>query len=189
MITFSEKAKEKVLSFMGDKSKASALRIRISGRNLNGFSYQFFLEGEKDRRSDDVLQELGSFQVRTDPAHAKDLEGAAVDWVEDTSGSGFKVENPNHPMPHLNTEQARKIQDFLDAEINPALASHGGGAELMDLKDNKVFLKLSGGCQGCGMANATLKDGIETRLREAFPEITSVVDVTDHTHGENPYFA
>ncbi|MFH1016631.1 MAG: iron-sulfur cluster assembly accessory protein [Pseudomonadota bacterium] len=188
MIKFTDKAKEKILSFMGDKSKNSVLRVGISGRNLNGFSYQFFLEGEKDQRPNDAVYDMGSFQVRTDSENTKDLEGASVDWAEDSSGSGFKVENPNSPMPHLNTEQARKIQDFLDAEINPSLASHGGGADLVDLRDNKAYLKMGGGCQGCGMANATLKTGIEARLREAFPELAGVVDVTDHAHGENPYF-
>jgi Fe/S biogenesis protein NfuA len=189
MMTFTEKAKEKVLSFMGDKSKNSVLRMRIVSRSMSGFTYQFFLETENDAKPNDVVEDLGSFKVRTDAESSKDLQGTSVDWVEEASGSGFKVENPNHPMPHLNTPEARKIQDFLEAEVNPSLASHGGGAELMDMKDTRIFLRMSGGCQGCGMASATLKQGIEARLRQAFPDITEVVDVTDHAHGEKPYYS
>ena len=189
-LAFTDRAKEKVKSFIdAGQGKNPVLRIRISGRNLSGFSYQFFLEGEGDKRPDDQECEIGSFRVRTSGEHAKDLVGASVDWVEDASGSGFKVANPNPPMPHLKGTPAERIQQVIEAEINPSIAAHGGSAEVVDYKDGgKLYLRLSGGCQGCGMAAATLKQGIEARLRELFPEIREVIDATDHAAGENPYF-
>lgn len=86
-------------------------------------------------------------------------------------------------------EIKNKVQLLFDTEINPAVASHGGRIELMDVKDNKVFLKMSGGCQGCGSAEATLKQGIETSIRDRLPEIDEIIDVTDHASGASPYYA
>ena len=79
----------------------------------------------------------------------------------------------------------------LEAQVNPSIASHGGRADLvaMDESEKVVYLALSGGCQGCAMSRMTLSQGIETSLREAIPEITGVVDVTDHASGDSPYYA
>ncbi len=85
-------------------------------------------------------------------------------------------------------EIRRKIQDLFDREINPALGSHGGSVELVDVKGNSVYVKLGGGCQGCASAKMTLKMGIERILRERIPEIGEVLDATDHTAGNKPYY-
>ena len=81
-----------------------------------------------------------------------------------------------------------RVLQVLDQQINPSIASHGGHAELVAVEDNTAFLRLSGGCQGCGMASVTLSQGIEVVIKEQVPEVTRVVDVTDHASGENPYF-
>ena len=82
----------------------------------------------------------------------------------------------------------RKIEKILDEQIRPALASHGGDIEVVDFDNNKLFVKLSGGCQGCSSSKATLKDGIERLLVSKFPDyVHEVVDMTDHTAGENPF--
>lgn len=81
-----------------------------------------------------------------------------------------------------------KVQKILDEMINPAVAGHGGWVDLLDIKDNLVYLRLGGGCQGCGMVNVTLKQGIEATLREEIPQIAGVVDQTDHQGGNNPYY-
>lgn len=81
----------------------------------------------------------------------------------------------------------RKIEELFDNEVRPALMSHGGNIELVDVEDNKVYVKLTGGCQGCAGAQATLKAGVERMVQEKYPEITEVVDVTNHGHGDNPY--
>ena len=82
----------------------------------------------------------------------------------------------------------RKLEKIFDDQIRPALEAHGGGAEIVDVADNRVYLRLFGGCQGCSASTATLKDGIEKLVKENFPEIEEVVDVTDHDSGTNPYF-
>lgn len=81
----------------------------------------------------------------------------------------------------------RKLETLFDDQVRPALAAHGGNVEIVDLDNNTLFLRLQGGCQGCSSSNATLKDGIATLVKQNFPEITDVVDLTDHETGENPY--
>lgn len=81
-----------------------------------------------------------------------------------------------------------QIQNILDTQINPGLAAHGGYVSLADIRDNEVYVELSGGCQGCTMAMATMKSGIENTLKREFPNIKAVHDSTDHSQGQNPYF-
>lgn len=83
----------------------------------------------------------------------------------------------------------RKIQCVIEEMVNPAVDSHGGRVDLVDFVNNDVHLRLSGGCQGCSSSQATLKNGIERLLREEFPEIRNIIDVTDHASGENPYYS
>ncbi len=92
------------------------------------------------------------------------------------------------PKPGLNTPQGAEIQKLLDNEINPSVAMHGGHISLIDVKDDTAFIRLEGGCQGCGMADVTLKEGIEVTIKNAIPAIKHVLDTTDHAEGKNPYF-
>jgi Fe/S biogenesis protein NfuA len=82
-----------------------------------------------------------------------------------------------------------RVQELLDTAINPAVAGHGGYIELLDVKENTVYLRMGGGCQGCGAADVTLKAGIERMIFEEVPEVTEVLDTTDHASGSNPYYA
>lgn len=82
-----------------------------------------------------------------------------------------------------------KVQDLLDTHINPAVAAHGGYIELLDVIENNVYIRMGGGCQGCGMANVTLKQGVEELIREHIPEVGQILDTTDHAAGQNPYYA
>ena len=91
-------------------------------------------------------------------------------------------------MPGEDEIRAR-VEQLLETQINPAVGSHGGWVELLGVQGNNVFLQLGGGCQGCGMADVTLKQGIEPRLREEIPELGEVLDQTDHAAGRNPYYA
>ena len=90
-------------------------------------------------------------------------------------------------LPSAEEIRAR-VEDVLNTEINPAVASHGGLISLIDVKENVVYLRLGGGCQGCGMADVTLKQGIEKSIRFAIPEVGEILDVTDHASGRNPYY-
>jgi Fe/S biogenesis protein NfuA len=92
------------------------------------------------------------------------------------------------PGAGLDTDAARRVVAVLDREVNPSIASHGGHAELAAIDGSTAYLRLGGGCVGCGMATVTLSQGIEVAIQEAVPEIDRVVDVTDHASGTNPYF-
>jgi len=87
------------------------------------------------------------------------------------------------------TDLKDKVQALIDTMINPAVAGHGGFVDLIDVKDNKVYLQMGGGCQGCGAADVTLKSGIERLIKEELPEVEEVLDTTDHASGQNPYYA
>ena len=89
----------------------------------------------------------------------------------------------------LTGDAADKVRVLLAERINPALASHGGFAELVGVEDDKAFVTMGGGCQGCAMSAATLREGITKAILEAIPEISEVVDTTDHDQGENPYYS
>jgi len=82
----------------------------------------------------------------------------------------------------------RQVEKLLDEQIRPALAAHGGNVELIDIDNDNVYVKLTGGCQGCSSSSATLKDGIARLLKQNFPDINEVIDTTDHDSGDNPYF-
>lgn len=86
------------------------------------------------------------------------------------------------------SEIKAKVQQVLDSEINPSVAMHGGMVRLIDVQGNSVYLQFGGGCQGCGMADVTLKQGIETAIRFAVPEVGDILDTTDHAAGRNPYY-
>ena len=83
---------------------------------------------------------------------------------------------------------AQRVAQVLEQQINPSIASHGGFAELVAVEGDTAYLRMGGGCQGCGMAKVTLSQGIEVAIKDAVPEITRVVDVTDHSSGDNPYY-
>lgn len=194
MLTFSEKAKEMALFYMKEKGNLpkdkAAWGVRIRS---NGARFDFSLEELTRVPPMDMVEEVNEIKVILDKATSLRLEGASVDFVETPFSNGFKVELKQGvpAMPagaDLSDPMAKKIQDFLIKEINPSLASHGGMARLLGVKDRVVYLQLGGGCQGCGMANATLKQGIEARLKEKFPEIERVADETDHAGGTNPYY-
>ena len=93
------------------------------------------------------------------------------------------------PKPGLDTPDGRAILQVLDERINPSIASHGGHISLIDVKDDRVYVRLEGGCQGCGMADVTLKQGVEVEIKNVVPSIIAVLDVTDHAEGSNPYYS
>ena len=92
------------------------------------------------------------------------------------------------PKPGLDTDEGRAVQALLDAEINPSIAAHGGTVRLIDVADHTAFLEFGGGCQGCGMVDVTLKQGVEVAILEQVPSIVAVLDTTDHANGTNPYY-
>lgn len=189
MIYFTEEAKAKILSFLQAEphSEKFLFRISASGKKKESYHYQFFLDEEKNRQSDDVMVSSDGFTAIMDRESAKILDGTTVDWSENSNQSGFIIKNSSEKKT-LSDPQSQKIQELLENEINPALGGHGGFAELVDVKGSVVFLRLGGGCQGCSMARLTIKNAIETRIKEVMPEITEVVDATNHMDGSKPFF-
>ena len=88
----------------------------------------------------------------------------------------------------MSDDLKTRVQELIDSTINPAVAGHGGFVELVDVQDNRVYLQMGGGCQGCGAADVTLKQGLERLIKEEIPEIAEVLDATDHSAGSNPYY-
>lgn len=86
-------------------------------------------------------------------------------------------------------EIKKNVTHILETEINPAVAAHGGYIEVLDVKNNDLFIKMGGGCQGCGMASVTLKQGVEQTIRHSLPHIGAIYDTTDHAGGQNPYYS
>jgi Fe-S cluster biogenesis protein NfuA len=109
-------------------------------------------------------------------------------YVPEIAGIRSYDEHQRLQSPGMNTPQALAVRKVLDDDVNPSVASHGGFIALIDVKENVTYIRLEGGCQGCGMADVTLKQGIETAIRRAVPSITAVLDVTDHAGGTNPYY-
>ncbi len=186
MITVTDSARQKILELMRSQGRAQlALRAGIAGRGPGGFQYRLNFVPEEERAADDRLIESGELRILVDAASVPSLEGATIDFVDGPHGSGFKIDNPN---PLWTDERALAIQRVFDDEINPAVAQHGGWVALLEVKDDVAYIQLGGGCQGCGMVDVTLKQGIEVRIREAVPGIREIIDTTDHAGGRNPYF-
>ena len=165
--------------------KDLVVRLGITGRGRNGFEYELTLLSLGEADPNDARHDMTGFSLLLDAAHLQDLENVTLDYVEQDGGMGFKIENPN---PLWRDGLAARVQEILDREINPGVASHGGHVSLLDVRDNRAFIRLSGGCQGCGMADVTLKQGIEVAIKKAVPEIVEVLDSTDHASGANPYY-
>jgi NFU1 iron-sulfur cluster scaffold homolog, mitochondrial len=104
------------------------------------------------------------------------------------SGFALSQEQVEDRMMLMGRGTKEKVQYLLAHKINPGVAAHAGFVELIDVKDNNVYIRLGGGCQGCGAADFTLRQGIEAIIRKEVPEILQVLDVTDHAAGVNPYY-
>jgi Fe/S biogenesis protein NfuA len=187
ILTVSDAAIEK-LERMKDAGRLadSALRVSVSEEGA-AFLYQIEVVEREEKEADDTVVPSRAVDFLVDAGSLPRLRGATLDYVDGLSGAGFKFQNPNQPAL-LAKPLAGVVQKLLDEKINPGVAAHGGRVSLIDIEAGRVVLQFGGGCQGCGMIDVTLKEGIEKTLKSEIPEITEVVDVTDHTAGDNPYF-
>ena len=186
MITFSESSKKNILDLLQAEAKEGlGLRLTIAGRGIDGFQYDLSFIKEEDKTDEDTVVDVGGFKVYIDPESAPNLKDSTVDFIEKDGESGFKIDNPN---PLWADPLALSVQNVLDTKINPSVASHGGYVTLLEVKEDTAYIALGGGCQGCGMADVTLKQGIDVSIKESVPEIHQVIDSTDHASGNNPYY-
>lgn len=144
-----------------------------------------------EQEDDDELIKYEGFNAFIELKSKVYLEDAVVDFAKDSMGGQLTIKAPNSRMPKINEDSplSDRVNYILYNEINPGLAAHGGFVSLEELtEDNIVILRFGGGCQGCGMVDMTLKDGVEKTLMEQLPQIAQVRDVTDHSFQENAYY-
>ncbi len=193
LVTMTDAAKAKVLEVRAaePEPEATALWLEVSGVNGATFTYDMYFRRTDEADEADAVQVTDDVSVVVPEASIDRVRGSRLDFT----GAGMVLDNPNRPgMPSarpdadLSGDVPQMVLRLLEDQVNPMIASHGGRADLVAVEDGVAYLRLGGGCQGCGMAAVTLSQGIEKILLEGVPEIHSVVDVTDHASGENPYF-
>ncbi len=186
MLAITPKAREMLDSFAEQADQADlSLRVEIVGRGPKGFQYDLQFVGADGGQEDDYINEVDGITVRIAARSVQYLDGSTLDFKETLMGGGFSFENPN---PLWVDELSQKVADIINNEVNPAVASHGGVVELVGVDENKAIIAFGGGCQGCGMADVTLKQGVEVMIKEKVPEIIEVIDSTDHAAGTNPFY-
>ena len=192
-------AYDKVMGFLLQvpEPERQAMWIEVTGTSANQWTCSISLKPLDAAAPYDAIVRHRDLAIVIPERDFDKVRGATIDWLEDPFGtSGLRVDNPNTPSPaigvpppaDLSGDVAQRVIQVLDQQVNPTIAAHGGRAELVGVEQGTAYLRLGGGCQGCGMATVTLSQGIERAIIQAVPEITSVVDVTDHQSGTNPYF-
>ena len=192
-------AYDKVTGFLLQvpEPERQAMWIEVTGTSANQWTCSISLKPLDAAAPHDTIVRHRDLAIVVPERDFDKVRGATIDWLDDPfGGGGLRVDNPNTPSPaigapppaDLSGDVPQRVIQVLDQQVNPAIAAHGGRAELVAVEQGTAYLRLGGGCQGCAMATVTLSQGIETAIIEAVPEITSVVDVTDHQTGTNPYF-
>ncbi len=186
-ITFSDMARSKLVEVLtGYPEEVAGLRLKITGRTSEGFEHVLTIVEKGIEPAGDATLQFPDFLLFVEGERIEDLRGTNVHYeFKGPNVSGLEFHNPN---PVWRDSLAQEIQRIFDEQINPQIAAHGGYVQLLELRGKRAYIEMGGGCQGCGMAGVTLKQGIEVAVKEALPEIEELVDVTDHQSGENPYY-
>jgi len=174
------------------KEETEGMNLRMFVANIGTphaeVSITFCPAGEEENA--DIPLKFGDFTLFIESASKEALEEASIDFTMDKLGGQLSIKAPylKGRAPTTDRPLKEQLQYVIDTEINPNLAGHGGRVSLVDIVEGGVVvLQFGGGCHGCGMVNITLKHGIEKTLKEKFPEIVEIRDVTDHTTGKDPY--
>ena len=186
-ITFSEVARLKLLEVLtGYPEEVAGLRLKITGRTSQGYEHVLTIVEKGFEPEGDLTAQYPGFKLYVEGDRIEDLRGTAVHYeFKGPNVSGLEFNNPN---PVWRDPLALEIQRIFDEQVNPQIAAHGGFVQLLEVQGSKAYIEMGGGCQGCGMANVTLKQGIEVAVKEQLPEIEELIDITDHQSGENPYY-
>ncbi|MCU1358305.1 MAG: nfuA [Acidimicrobiales bacterium] len=178
-----------------DDPESLALRVGVTGTRGVEYAYDLSFEERSTAEDDDLIYEQGELTVMIPADSVDPLWGATLDLPSSPGQGGLVIRNPNRPDPlaaadiELSGTVSERVNQLLEQSINPALASHGGFAKLEEIVgDTKAVVTMGGGCQGCAVSAMTLRDGIQKSILEHIPEITEVVDATDHAAGETPYY-
>jgi Fe/S biogenesis protein NfuA len=196
LVTVTDTARDKVLEVRAAEPDPDTLALWLEVNGVSGttYTYDMYFQRADEAGPDDGVISHDDLTIVVPSQSVEKIRGATLD----VQGGGMVLQNPNRPPASpaigarpegdLTGEVPQRVLQVLDEQINPAIASHGGRADLVAVDDNVAYLRLSGGCQGCGLASVTLSQGIEVAILDGVPEITRVVDVTDHASGDNPYF-
>ncbi len=196
VLDITEEALTQIIALRDEESiEGLSLGIRVAGVTPNGFTYETAFVRPEDVLTSDHVEEHGGLTVTIDAGSVDDIRGSVLDVSSDPNAPGLVLRNPNQPSPvaggpeipdiELEGTVEERVAQLLEQAINPAIAAHGGYARLVSVEAETAFLQLGGGCQGCGLAAVTLRNGIETAIKQNVPEITEIVDVTDHAAGAN----
>ncbi len=206
LVTLTPEAHKVVTEAIGQEPDPAslALWLEVRGVQAGTFVYDLYFQAQSDADEGDARIAQEQLEIVIPAASVDRLRGARLEWSED-GGGGLVLVNPNSPTieevaPNvppevlakgITTPLALRVVAVLEQSVNPAIASHGGRADLVALNedDGTAYLRLSGGCQGCAMSQMTLRQGIETTLLEEVPELTKIHDVTDHGSGDNPFYS
>ncbi len=199
LLEVDERAKKMLLEVRDREPDAAELGLvlRISGIDGAQFAYEMAFMRIVDAGPSDLVEEHGDLSLIIPKGDGDNLRGAKLTMSRDLLNPGLTIENPNGPSPRilgdgeapeLSGSVAEQAVQVMNEVINPAIAAHGGVGEIVAVEEGTVYVRLGGGCVGCGMAPVTLSQGIESTLHQMVPEIVKVVDVTDHASGENPYY-
>jgi Fe/S biogenesis protein NfuA len=198
VITVTERAHEQILTLRAaeDDGDTLGLRIEITGVRGADFTYDLAFEPLDEADADDHRFDDRGLVVLVPADSVPNLQGATLDLPSSAGQGGLVLRNPNRPETpqlgdpiELEGTPEEKVQQLLDRQINPALASHGGFARLVKVEGTSAHITMGGGCQGCAVSAITLQDGIQAAILANVPEITEVVDTTDHGAGENPFYS
>src|SRR6202167_3773528 len=199
VLTVTQAALAVVLDARAQEADADrlALWVEVTGSRDGAYTYDIYFQVAGDAADADAVDGDDELRVVVPQSSVARLVGARLDWSDEGEG-GLVILNPNtpprtdvfasRPPGDLFGDLAQRVLAVLEEQVNPSIAMHGGRADLVAVEEDTVYLRLSGGCQGCGLATVTLCQGIEVALRDALPEIVSVVDVTDHASGANPFY-
>ena len=197
-ITITDRAHETILELRAkeDDGDGLGLRVEITGIKGADFTYDLAFEPLAEADADDTRYDDRGLVVLIPPDSVPNLRGATLDLPSASGQGGLVLRNPNRPeVPKLGEHVElsgtveEKVQQLLDQQVNPALAAHGGFATLIRVDGSAAHVSMGGGCQGCAVSALTLRDGIEAAILANVPEITEVVDTTDHGAGENPFYS
>ena len=192
MASITDSAQEYLVDLL-EKQNVEGIAVRIfildAGTPRAETCISFCRPGEE--KADDEVKQYKGFNAFIDQHSIPFLEDAVVDFQKDSMGGQLTIKAPNSRMPKLTKDSPLEdhINYILYNEINPGLAAHGGHVTLEEIfEDSVAVLRFGGGCQGCGMVDVTLKDGVEKTLMSQIPQLTEVRDVTDHSIKENAYY-
>ena len=192
IINITKSAEEYLLQLINNKNDPDiSIRIFVNDPGTPKAETCLAYCNKNEVEPDDLIVHLDSFDVYLEQRSLSFLQDAEVNYDTDNFGGQLTIKAPNARLPNISSDSPieDRINYIIYNEINPMLASHGGDVSLVEFNDKgEVILQFGGGCQGCGMVDVTLKDGIEKTLLEQLPEVKAVKDITDHTYDDNAYF-